>query len=115
MAFLQNKYLCQEVCSPYSGGPDSVVASKIRRKLFKSSNFLRGKLNQFADDTSLISMIRVADALAILADFGAISDLNLNKSDLHVTTKHVKHGPIYNCLKLKNKTSKTTILFLFFS
>ena len=62
-----------------------ILASKIRHdktvqgiKLFKKEI----KLSQFAHDTSLIckNLTSVGNALNILADFGAISGLHLNKS-----------------------------------
>ena len=62
-----------------------ILASKLRHdktvqgiKLFKKEI----KLSQFADDTSLIcnNLTSVGNALNILADFGAISGLRLNKS-----------------------------------
>ena len=71
-----------------------ILASKIRHdktvqgiKLFKKEI----KLSQFADDTSLIcnNLTSVGNALNILADFGAISGLRLNKSK----TKALCLGP----------------------
>ena len=71
-----------------------ILASKIRHdktvqgiKLFKKEI----KLSQFADDTSLIckNLTSVGNALNILADFGAISGLRLNKSK----TKALWLGP----------------------
>ena len=56
-------------------------------KLFKKEI----KLSQFADDTSLIckNLTSVGNAFTVLADFGAISGLHLNKSK----TKAVWLGP----------------------
>ena len=71
-----------------------ILASKIRYdrtvqgiKLFKKEI----KLSQFADDTSLVckNLTSVGNALNILADFGAISGLHLNKSK----TKALWLGP----------------------
>ena len=71
-----------------------ILASKIRHdknvqgiELFKKEI----KLSQFADDTSLIckNLKSVGNALNILADFGAISGLHLNKSK----TKALWLGP----------------------
>lgn len=71
-----------------------ILASNIRHdknvqgiKLFKKEI----KLSQFADDTSLIckNLTSVGNALNILADFGAISGLNLNNSK----TKALWLGP----------------------
>ena len=71
-----------------------ILASEIRHdntvqgiKLFKKEI----KLSQFADDTSLLckNLTSVGNALNILADFGAISGLRLNKSK----TKALWLGP----------------------
>ena len=73
-----------------------ILASKIRHAHDKTVQGIQIfkkeiKLSQFADDTSLIckNLTSVGNALTVLADFGAISGLHLNK----FKTKAVWLGP----------------------
>ena len=70
-----------------------MLASKIRHKTVQGIKLFKKeiKLSQFADDMSLIckNLTSAGNALNILADFGAISGLHLNKSK----TKALWLGP----------------------